>query len=401
MAIEAALRPRLQGLLGLLRPPVNRLDELDRPLLMALLMLLSLGLVMVASSSVAVSEPLGQGPLHFLFRQLMFLPIGLGIGLIALRTPLVRVEAYAPFLAVIALFLLVLVLIPGVGREVNGATRWIPLGPVNMQVSEVARVLLLVFVASHLHRQAAVLRQSLRLLLIPLLLVGLTGALLLAQPDFGALAILAVTVGAVVFMAGVPLGLLAGISAVGVTIGIALVHGSAYRLERLVAFRDPWADPFDTGFQLTQSLIAVGRGEWFGVGLGNSVQKLFYLPEAHTDFVFAVLAEELGVVGMAVVIGLYAFIVLRACLIGGAALRRGQLFGGLLACGVGVSLGLQAFVNMAVNLGLMPTKGLTLPLMSYGGSSLVMTLIAMALVLRVDHEQRQASGKASRPRRGS
>nr|WP_229381861.1 putative lipid II flippase FtsW [Spiribacter sp. 2438] len=392
MMTEAALRPRLAALLTQRR---QILEDLDRSLLVALVAIVGLGLVMVASSSVAVAEQSGSGPLHMLLRQLMFLPLGLLLASLVLGTPLARIEAYAGPLMLAAVFLLLLVLVPGVGREVNGAVRWIPVGPVNVQVSEVARVLLLVFVASHLSRHAEAVRHSLRPLFSPALVLGITGVLLLAQPDFGALAILAATVGAMIFIAGVPLGFSLGISTLGGLAGMALMHASPYRLERLIAFRDPWADPFDSGFQLTQSLIAVGRGEWFGVGLGNSVQKLFYLPEAHTDFVFAVLAEELGVVGMTVVIGLYAFVVLRACLIGGGALRSGNLFAGLLACGIGVSLGLQAFVNMGVNLGLLPTKGLTLPLMSYGGSSLIMTLVAMGLLLRIDYEQRRASRAAS------
>ena len=394
---ELALYPRLEALLG---HRGRLLADLDRPLLAVLAITLALGLVMVASSSVAVAEQAGNGPLHFLLRQLMFLPLGLVAFAMALRTPLEWLDAMATPLMLLAVFLLVLVLVPGVGREVNGATRWLPLGPVNVQVSEVVRVFMLVYVASHLERHAGELQQSLRPLLAPALVLAIVGLLLLAQPDFGALAILCATLGALVFIAGISLPLFLGLGAVGVAGAMALIHAEPYRLERLATFRDPWADPFDSGFQLTQSLIAVGRGEWFGVGLGNSVQKLFYLPEAHTDFVFAVLAEELGVVGMAVVIGLYAFIVLRACLIGGAALRAGNGSGGLLAYGIGISLGLQAFVNMGVNLGLLPTKGLTLPLMSYGGSSLVMTLLALGLLLRVDFERRRAERSASRVARG-
>ena len=394
---ELALRPRLEALLGY---RAHWLADLDRPLLVALATVLSFGLVMVASSSVAIAEQAGDNPLYFFTRQLLFLPIALAAGLVALRTPLERLEALATPALLLAFALLLVVLVPGIGREVNGATRWLPVGPINVQVSEVVRVLILIYFARYLQRHGGALQASLRPLLAPAVVLAAVGMLLLAQPDFGALAILVATIGSLVFIAGIPLLLFVLLAAIGLGAALALIYASPYRLERLIAFRDPWADPFDSGFQLTQSLIAVGRGEWFGVGLGNSVQKLFYLPEAHTDFVFAVLAEELGVLGMAVVIGLYSFIVLRACLIGGAALRGGNVFGGLLAYGVGVSLGLQAFINMGVNLGLLPTKGLTLPLMSYGGSSLVMTLFGLGLLLRVDFERRRAERSASRmPRR--
>lgn len=395
---EAILRPRLEALLG---HRGSLLMDLDRALLAALAGILSIGLIMLASASVAIAEEAGAGPLHFLIRQLMFLPLALLGGLAVLQTPLERIQALSTPLLLFGLFLLSLVLVPGVGLEVNGATRWLPLGFFNVQVSEVARVLLLIYVAAQLQRHIAELQGSPRPLLAPALVLLVTGLLLLAQPDFGSLAILVVTVGAMIFIAGTPLLILFLLGGTGLGGGAALIISSPYRLERLIAFRDPWADPFDTGFQLTQSLIAVGRGEWWGVGLGNSVQKLYYLPEAHTDFLFAVLAEELGFVGMAGVILLYAFVVWRACLIGARALRDGHAFAGLLAYGVGIWLGLQTFVNIGVNLGLLPTKGLTLPLMSYGGSSLVMNGVALGLLLRVDYEQRRAARSASRtPRRG-
>jgi cell division protein FtsW len=395
---EVMLRPRLEALLG---HRGSWLADLDHSLLAALALILSLGLVMLASASVSVAEEAGAGPLHFLTRQLIFLPVALTGALIALRIPLERVQALATPLMLFAVFLLTLVLVPGVGHEANGATRWLPIGLFNVQVSEVARVLLLVYVAAQIQRHIVELQQSPRPLIGLALVLVVVGLLLLAQPDFGSLAILIATVGTMVFIAGTPLLVLILLASAGGVGAAALIVSSPYRLERLIAFRDPWADPFDTGFQLTQSLIAVGRGEWLGVGLGNSVQKLYYLPEAHTDFLFAVLAEELGFVGMAAVIALFAFVVWRACLIGARALRGDDVFAGLLAYGVGVWLALQTFVNMGVNLGLLPTKGLTLPLMSYGGSSLVMNALALGLLLRVDFEQRRAARSASRmPRRG-
>ncbi|RZU97912.1 putative lipid II flippase FtsW [Spiribacter vilamensis] len=370
--------------------------DIDRPLLAAILALAALGLVMMASASVGIAEESSGTPTYYLLRQLVFLAVATLAFAICLRLPLEWLAASAAPLLVISFFLLILVLVPGVGQEVNGATRWIPLGPVNMQVSEFARLFLLIYFAAFLERHGTVLRESVRPMLPVALIMAVVGALLLAQPDFGALGVFSATLGGILFIAGVPM--LIFLALVGITglAGTLLVLAEPYRLERITSFTDPWADPFASGFQLTQSLIAVGRGEWLGVGLGDSVQKLFYLPEAHTDFLFAVLAEELGVIGMAVTIGLYAFIVWRACRIGAASLRGGRHFGGLLAYGVGIAFGLQAFVNMGVNLGLLPTKGLTLPLMSYGGSSLVASALGLGLLMRADLECRRAGRAASR-----
>jgi len=383
---EHSMQPRLEAMLGYRQ---GLPFEIDRALLGCVLVLLALGLVMVASASVSVAEEHNRGPLHFLIRQALYLLPAAMAGLVAFRMPLRVLRALSMPLLVFGLFLLMLVLVPGVGHEANGATRWLPLGVVNLQVSEVARVCLLIYLAAYLERCGAALQHSFKPLVVPGIILTLTALLLLAQPDFGALVVLFTTLGSLLFIAGLPLLVVFLMMVVGGGLVYQLIFSSPYRLERFTAFRDPWADPFDTGFQLTQSLIAVGRGEWFGVGLGNSVQKLFYLPEAHTDFVFAVLAEELGFVGMAAVIALYTLIVLRACMIGSASLRVGQRFGGLVAYGIAVSMGLQAFINMGVNLGLLPTKGLTLPLMSYGGSSLVMSVALIGLLLRIDHERRE------------
>ena len=383
---EHSMQPRLEAMLGYRQGlPL----EIDRALLGCVLVLLALGLVMVASASVSVAEEHNQGPLHYFIRQGIYLLPALVAGLVAFRMPLRVLRALSVPLLVFGLFLLMLVLIPGVGHEANGAIRWLPLGVVNLQVSEVARVCLLIYMAAYLERCGVALQHSFKPLVVPGFVLTLTAMLLLAQPDFGALVVLFTTLGSLLFIAGLPLLVVFLMMLAGGGLVYQLIFSSPYRLERFTAFRDPWADPFDTGFQLTQSLIAVGRGEWFGVGLGNSVQKLFYLPEAHTDFLFAVLAEELGFIGMAVVIALYTFIVLRACLIGSASLRVGQRFGGLLAYGIAVSIALQAFINMGVNLGLLPTKGLTLPLMGYGGSSLVMSVALIGLLLRIDCERRE------------
>ncbi|MDR9432332.1 MAG: putative lipid II flippase FtsW [Spiribacter sp.] len=389
---EGVMRPRLEAMLGFRRGlPI----ELDRTLLIAVLILVGIGLVMVASASVAVAEQNNRGQLHFLLRQILFLlPAGLA-AFAAFQMPLATLRVLSGPLLLFGFFLLMLVLVPGVGHEANGATRWLPLGPINLQVSEVARVCLLIYMAGYLQRHGAALKTTAQALVSPALILAFAAVLLLAQPDFGALAVLAATIGSVFFIAGLPMLVVLALLALAIGLGWLLIFSSPYRLERLTAFRDPWADPFDSGFQLAQSLIAVGRGEWFGVGLGNSVQKLFYLPEAHTDFVFAVLAEELGFVGMSVVILLYGFIVLRACRIGSASFQAGEHFGGLLAYGIAVSLGLQAFINMGVNLGLLPTKGLTLPLMSYGGSSLVMSAAVVGILLRVDRERRQSERTSS------
>lgn len=390
---EVMRHPRLEALLGR-RTPLGA--DHDRLLILTIGLLLGIGIVMMGSASLAIGEQdQGGQATYYLVRQLIFLlPAGAAMAA-ALLTPLDRLRQWTPVILLGSIFLLVLVLLPGVGREAHGATRWLPVGLINLQVSEVARVGLTIYLAAHLVRQGEKGALTVSALVAPAAVITMAGVLLLAQPDFGALVVLVVTLGSILLVAGISLSVFLLLAVVMAGLGTALVVSAPYRLQRLTAFRDPWADPFDTGFQLTQSLIAVGRGEWFGVGLGNSVQKLFYLPEAHTDFLFAVLAEEFGLLGMLVVIGLYTFLVLRICAIGSASFQAERPFGGLLAYGVAVSVGFQAFVNMGVNLGLLPTKGLTLPLMSYGGSSLVMTAAALGLVLRVDYERRVSQRAAS------
>ncbi len=371
----------------------------DWHLLFAVLAVAGLGLVMVGSASVSIAEGVTGNPFFYLNRQAAFMAVALLAGVVVLHVSLDQFYRAGPVLLVLGFLLLVAVLIPGVGREVNGATRWIPLGVINLQVAEVARICFIIYLAGYCVRRYAELPNTNGAFAIPLAVFSFAAFLLLAQPDFGTALVLMVTALAVLFLAGASLWRIAVLGLMLAGAAWLLIVGSPYRWQRLTTFTDPWADPFNAGFQLTQSLIAIGRGEWFGVGLGSSVQKLFYLPEAHTDFLFAVLAEELGLLGVVAVVALFAYIVWRGLHIGLASLRAGRPFGGYLAWGLTISIGLQAFINMAVTMGLLPTKGLTLPLMSYGGSSLIMTCIALALILRVDYECRLAALNPPRPRK--
>jgi cell division protein FtsW len=291
---------------------------------------------------------------------------------------------------------LVAVLIPGVGRQVNGSIRWLHLGFFNLQASELVKLFVIVYLAGYLVRRGEEVRTTLKGFLKPLAILTLFAVLLLLEPDFGTTAVMFATALGLMFLGGVRLWQFSALLAAVVAVlgGVAL--SSPYRLERLTTFLDPWADPFNSGFQLTQALIAIGRGEWLGVGLGGSIQKLFYLPEAHTDFLFAVLAEELGLLGVTVVIALFTLVVWRAFVIAYRAEQSGNRFAAYLAYGIGMWIGLQAFINMGVNMGALPTKGLTLPLMSYGGSSIVVMCMAVALLMRVDYETRFPRGRKNR-----
>jgi len=304
-------------------------------------------------------------------------------------------------LLITALGLLVLVFVPGLGHTVNGSRRWLQLAGITFQVSELARVLVLIYIASYAVRRQAQLRTSFGGLLKPLGLLVLVGALLLAEPDFGAATVLFATGFGVLFIAGARLRYVLAMTLIAGA-GFAVVAvSSSYRLQRLKTFIDPWADPYNSGFQLTQSLIAIGRGQWFGVGLGESVQKLFYLPEAHTDFLFAVLAEELGLAGVVATLALFLALVWRSFYIARLASDGGLKFQAYLAAGFGLWVGIQAFINMGVNMGVLPTKGLTLPLMSYGRSSLIVSLAWIGLLLRVYHEAMvESRGSATARRRG-
>ena len=388
--------------------PVRRgasCPRLDFVLISAVAALFSLGVVMVASASMPVAERLGLNTLHFAFRQCLYLFLGLGLGLLVLRVRLVWWEQCSLLCILFAVFLLAAVLVPGVGTEVNGSTRWINLGVFRLQVSEPAKLLAMIYMAGYLVRHGEAVRHSSAGFLKPVGLLGLAALLLLLEPDFGAAVVLVATALVMMFLAGVSLWKFVALIATAAVAFAVLAVSSPYRMQRLTAFLNPWDDPFNSGFQLTQSLIAIGRGEWFGVGLGASIQKLFYLPEAHTDFVFAVLAEELGLLGILITLGLYAFIVFRSYNIAAVAEQGGNLFAAYLAYGIGTWMGLQALINVGVNTGLLPTKGLTLPLMSYGGSSTLVSCMAIALLLRIDYETRctvnsvPASGTAKAKRR--
>ena len=370
----------------------------DGVLLMNVAAILLLGLVMMTSASVSIADRQVHEPLYYLERETVGVALGLVAALLAMAIPTSLWERLGMPLLLFAFLLLVIVLIPGVGHEVNGSRRWLRFGVMSFQTSELARVLLLTYLASYVVRRQAELKQELKGFLKPLGVLMGAAALLLVQPDFGAATVLMATGLSVLFLAGVKLRHFFALVALAAG-GMALIAvTSAYRLKRLTAFLDPWADPFNSGFQLTQSLIAIGRGELFGVGLGSSVQKLFYLPEAHTDFVFAVLAEELGLAGVLVTLALFMTLVWRAFHISRLAAKAGLAFQAYCASGFGVWLGLQTFINVGVNLGLLPTKGLTLPLMSYGPSSVLVTLGWLGLLMRIHHEA-SVAGRLAVPRR--
>ncbi len=364
----------------------RQLLSLDHTLLFAVTVLLALGVVIVGSASTSIAERQTGDAFYYLWRQLSYITVGLGLAAGILFIPLRVWERFGLGLILTSVGLLIMVFIPGLGHEANGSLRWIRLGPVNAQVSEFVKLFVILYLAGYMVRHNEAVQGSAVGFLRPLVLFLVLAVLLLLQPDYGAVAVIFLTAMGMMWLGGARLlqFLLLLLSASGVLAVLAIV--SPYRMERLTAFLNPWADPFDSGFQLTQALIAFGRGEWFGVGLGGSVQKLFYLPEAHTDFLFAVLAEELGLVTAVLVIGLFVLIVLRALAIGREAEKRELPYQAFVAYGVGIWIGLQTFINLGVNMGLLPTKGLTLPFMSYGGSSMVVMCIAIGLLLRVDFE---------------
>ena len=361
---------------------------LDQGLTLAAVTLLAAGLVMVASASVAVAEKSTGAPLYYFYKQLSYAFMGTALGAVAFAVPMRTWEQSSFWLLAFAFFLLVIVLIPGIGLKINSARRWLDFGVFRLQASEPARLALIIYLVGYVVRRQAELQGSFKGLIKPLVPMVLASGLLLLEPDFGATALLLLVSFLLLFLAGARLVHL-GALALGAGAGLALlVVTAAYRLKRLMTFTDPWADIDRGGWQLAQSLIAIGRGEWTGVGLGNSVQKLLYLPETHTDFIFAIWAEEFGLLGIAVLLSLFGLLVWRAFVIGSRAAARGSRFGAYLCYAIGAWLGAQALINMAVNMGLLPTKGLTLPLISYGGSSLITVCLMVALLLRADYENR-------------
>jgi cell division protein FtsW len=371
----------------------------DSALLAIGLALLAIGLVAISSASVGYAEATYGNMWHHSQRHLVYLLLAAVAGVVCYSLPVAFWYRTAWIWLLVSSLLLILVLVPGVGRNVNGSQRWLALGPLTLQPSELAKAAMILFLSGYIVRQGHALRESWQGFFRPLLVLGMVSVLLLAEPDFGAAVILLATAFGMLFLAGMRLIHLALIVAATGLLGVLLIRTAEYRLQRLIAYTDPWADPYGSGFQLVQSLIAFGRGEWLGVGLGNSVQKLFYLPEAHTDFVFSIWAEETGFIGALVLILLFLGLVLRIFAIGRAALLAGQPFAAYLCFGVALMFSGQAFVNMGVSSGLLPTKGLTLPLVSYGGSSLITCCALLGMVLRVGAETaaggRRRAGRAA------
>ncbi|MFN3375576.1 MAG: putative lipid II flippase FtsW [Burkholderiaceae bacterium] len=365
----------------------------DQALVWVVVALLAWGLVMVYSASVALPDNprfANYAPTHFLTRHAMYLVIGFVAALLAFQVPMATWERVAPWLFVVALLLLVVVLIPGIGKVVNGARRWLSIGPFGFQPSEVAKFAVLVYAADYMVRRMEVKERFFRAVLPMGAAVGVVGVLLLAEPDMGAFMVIAVIAMGILFLGGVNARMFFLIAFILVLAFAAMVWLSDWRRERIFAYLDPWSEKhaLGKGYQLSHSLIAIGRGEIFGVGLGGSVEKLHWLPEAHTDFLLAVIGEEFGLVGVLTLIVLFFWMTRRIMHIGRQAIALDRVFAGLVAQGVAIWIGFQAFINMGVNLGTLPTKGLTLPLMSFGGSAILMNLVAIAVVLRVDYENK-------------
>ncbi len=359
----------------------------DRTLLAIVFILVSIGIVMVTSSSLNYAQNIYSGDsYHFIYRHFIYLFIALMVSAFVLTQPIIMWQKYGPYFLVMGLALLVFVLFAG--REVNGSRRWLALGPITIQVSELIKLFIVVYIAGYLVRRTDELQTQLAGFMKPLAVLALISALLLLEPDFGGVVVILSTSLAMLFLGGARLWQFIGLTlAVGGTLG-GIAVSQPYRLERILTFLDPWSDPFGSGYQLTQSLIAFGRGNIFGQGLGNSLQKMSYLPEAHTDFVFAVIAEELGLIGVFIILVLFFVLFIRAMTIGRTALLQGRAYSAYLAYGIGFWLTFQALINIGVTSGALPTKGLTLPFISYGGNSLVICGVAIAILLRIDYETR-------------
>ncbi len=364
----------------------------DQGLLWVVLCLLGIGLVMVYSASIAIAEAdkgVGHNSSYYLVHQAIFMVVSVSAAFVAFNVPITWWQKMAPYLFLVGLALLVLVLIPGVGLKAGGSRRWLRLFVINPQPSEFMKLFAAMYVADYTVRKAAVMDSFRRGFLPMLMVMLLVGGLLLREPDFGAFAVIAAISISILWLGGINGRIFAGLLVLLVVGFVLLIWSSPYRLERVIGFMDPWADPYGKGYQLSHALIAFGRGEWFGVGLGASVEKLLYLPEAHTDFLLAVIAEELGFAGVLVVVGLFSWIVIRSFGIAKESIANERYFAALLSQGLGVWMGVQGIINMGVNMGLLPTKGLTLPLLSFGGSGILANCIAMAIVLRIDFENRR------------
>lgn len=368
--------------------------EYDAVLTWIVTALLAIGLVMVYSASIATAEAASYShfqPTYYLVRHGIFILTGCVAGLFVFQIPTQVWQKYAPYLFLIGVVLLILVLIPGLGKAVNGSRRWIPLFVVNLQPSELMKLFAVLYAADYAVRKGAVKDHLLQPFLPMFGVMALVGALLLLEPDMGAFGVICMIAMGTLWLGGFNLRIFGGLLLLLPLAFAALIFSSDYRMQRLVGFMDPWSDPFGKGYQLSHALIAFGRGEWLGVGLGGSVEKLFYLPEAHTDFLLAVIAEELGLFGVSAVILLFGWLIVRTFAIGRQAAMSERLFAALVAQGIAVWLGVQALINMGVNMGVLPTKGLTLPFLSFGGSGLVVNMVAIAVVLRIDYENRRVA----------
>lgn len=370
---------------------INRLngENLNNKICGFTLALLLMGLLMVASASMVISDRQFGYPFHYLLHQGLYLALGVGLAFIATRIPIRIWQQFGLPLLFISLFLLVIVLIPGIGRVMNGSRRWLSLGFLTLQVSEVMKLAALVYLASYLQRHSQSVQESIPGFIKPLIILALISLLLLLEPDFGATFVMSAMFLGLLFIAGVRLWwfLILLTAAIAALAGLAFI--SPYRMMRLTSFLNPWNSQFGSGYQLTQSLIAFGQGGFWGVGLGNSVQKLFYLPEAHTDFLFAVIAEEWGLVGATVLMGLFAYLIFTLFRVGRAAERQDNLFSAYLAYGIAIWLGIQGLINIGVNTGVLPTKGLTFPFISYGGSSMLVNCLVIGIILRIVHENQR------------
>ena len=370
-----------------------RMAGFDRALVWAIVALLMWGLIMVYSASVAMPDNpkfARYAHTHFLTRHVLSLVVAFIVALLAFQVPMATWEKVAPWLFVLSLILLILVLVPFIGKGVNGARRWITMGFMNFQPSELAKFAVLLYASDYMVRKMEVKERFFRAVLPMAVAIAIVGLLLLAEPDMGAFMVISVIAMGILFLGGVNARMFFVIALVVVVAFGLMVMLSEWRRERIFAYLDPWSEKYSMGkgYQLSHSLIAFGRGEIFGVGLGGSIEKLHWLPEAHTDFLMAVIGEEFGLIGVLVVIGLFMWMVRRIMHIGRQSIALDRLFAGLVAQGVGIWIGFQTFINIGVNLGALPTKGLTLPLMSYGGSAILMNLISLAVVLRIDYENR-------------
>jgi cell division protein FtsW len=380
--------------LAMLSNPRRVMADYDTVLTWIIAALLSIGLVMVYSASIATAEAgrfTGYQAAYYLMRHTIFILVGLFAGIVVFQVPTQTWQKLAPYLFLFGVVLLLLVLIPGVGKSVNGSRRWLSLFVINLQPSELMKLFAVLYAADYTVRKGAV-KDSLSKAFFPMFgVMALVGTLLLLEPDMGAFVVICAIAMCTLWLGGFNLKIFGGLALALPLAFAALILSSPYRMQRVIGFMDPWSDPYGKGYQLSHALIAFGRGEWLGVGLGASVEKLFYLPEAHTDFLLAVIAEELGFFGVAAVILLFAWLIVRAFAIGRQAAMEDRLFAALVAQGIAVWLGVQAMINIGVNMGVLPTKGLTLPFLSFGGSGVVVNCVAIAVLLRIDYENRRVA----------